>query len=291
MMNCLLVLLLGYKLDRICSNKKLELGTRTRKIDLLLRNSKHQSWRRLLSDNMLSVEEAVDEIIRTNHPGNEKISSFSANLTASLEQIYGYDQLKTEAESLRRTTYSSDNLTHEKLLLTLWSSLKPDCLLTSRISKQWTEIGFQGSDPMTDFRGMGILALHNLVYFATHYNSLAQQLMKNSYHKEFGYSLAIVAINLTGLTHHLLTSGHLKNHFYNCVPGQPHIDDLHKVFVYLLYEFDKFWFTEKPADVMQFNVIKEKFQKQIIRRLRHKDSTLTFNSATPRGSQSIDLAK
>jgi len=44
-------------------------------LDLLLRNSKHQSWRRLLSDNVLTVEEAVDEIIRTNHPGNEKISS------------------------------------------------------------------------------------------------------------------------------------------------------------------------------------------------------------------------
>lgn len=44
------------------------------------------------------------------------------------------------------------------------------------------------------------------------------------------YSLAIVAINLTGLTHHLLTSGHLKSHFYNAVPGHPHIDDLHKVF-------------------------------------------------------------
>jgi len=45
--------------------------------------------------------------------------SFSANLTASLEQIYGYDQLKIEAESLRRTTYSSDDPTHERLLLTV----------------------------------------------------------------------------------------------------------------------------------------------------------------------------
>lgn len=46
----------------------------------------------------------------------------------------------------------------------------------------------------------------------------------------FSYSLAIVAINLTGVTHHLLINGHLKSHFYNTVAGQPQIDDLHKVF-------------------------------------------------------------
>lgn len=275
-MNCLVAFILDYKLNRICTNKKLQLGIRTRKIDFLLRKSKNQSWKRILTDDRLTIEEAVDEIIRS----NRRVSSVSMNLTASLEQIYGYNLLVGEAESLRRTPYSSDDNNHEKLLLTLWTLLKPDVLLSSRITKQWTEIGFQGSDPMTDFRGMGILALHNLVYFVTHYNSLAQKLLKNSYHKEFGYSLAIVAINLTGVTHHLLINGHLKSHFYNTVAGQPQIDDLHKVFVYLICEFDKFWFTERPVDVMQFNAVKEKFQKVIVRKLRRKSCSLLLNGET-----------
>jgi len=46
----------------------------------------------------------------------------------------------------------------------LWTSLQPDVALTGRISTQWTLIGFQGSDPATDFRGMGLLGLLNLVY-------------------------------------------------------------------------------------------------------------------------------
>jgi len=48
-------------------------------------------------------------------------------------------------------------------LVQLWSSLQPDVMLTERISAQWTDIGFQGNDPATDFRGMGILGLLNLV--------------------------------------------------------------------------------------------------------------------------------
>jgi len=45
----------------------------------------------------------------------------------------------------------------------LWSSLQPDVALTERHSPQWTLIGFQGSDPATDFRGMGLLGLLNLL--------------------------------------------------------------------------------------------------------------------------------
>ena len=32
-----------------------------------------------------------------------------------------------------------------------------------RVTKQWQDIGFQGEDPKTDFRGMGMLGLHNLM--------------------------------------------------------------------------------------------------------------------------------
>lgn len=39
----------------------------------------------------------------------------------------------------------------------------PDEPLKDRITRQWGEIGFQGDDPKTDFRGMGILGLNNLM--------------------------------------------------------------------------------------------------------------------------------
>lgn len=45
----------------------------------------------------------------------------------------------------------------------LWELLMPTIKLESRITKQWGDIGFQGDDPKTDFRGMGMLGLVNLV--------------------------------------------------------------------------------------------------------------------------------
>lgn len=202
---------------------------------------------------------------------------FSATLSICLHQICGYRQLRTEIENIRKTPYCSDNPQHEALLMKLWRTLKPDTRLESRINKQWTEIGFQGDDPMTDFRGMGMLGLHNLVYFVTKYTDASRQLYSHSNHPQYGYSFAIVGINITGLAVQMLNAGHLKTHFYNLVHGKPTIEHFHQVYCYLMYEFDKFWFTEKPRDIMQFNPVKEKFQKQLIQRLKDKSTTLSHS--------------
>jgi len=47
--------------------------------------------------------------------------------------------------------------------LQLWKLLKPDTLLEKRFTRQWGDIGFQGEDPATDFRGMGLLGFENLL--------------------------------------------------------------------------------------------------------------------------------
>lgn len=84
----------------------------------------------------------------------------------------------------------------------------PDACLTGRISKQWGEIGFQvskslqlsaagqnlgfkmmyfqGDDPSTDFRGMGILSLSCLRYFAKHHSKEARRALQHSYHPKTG---------------------------------------------------------------------------------------------------------
>ena len=68
-----------------------------------------------------------------------------------------------QVEALRATNYDADNLAHEQKLLQLWSLLQPGVPLATRKTKQWQNIGFQGDDPKTDFRGMGLLGLENLL--------------------------------------------------------------------------------------------------------------------------------
>ena len=41
----------------------------------------------------------------------------------------------------------------------LWSNLLPDRKLSERKTMEWVDIGFQGKDPATDFRGAGMLGL------------------------------------------------------------------------------------------------------------------------------------
>jgi hypothetical protein len=68
-----------------------------------------------------------------------------------------------DVETLRSTPYDSENPEHEKKLLELWDLLMPGRPLDARVSDSWKEIGFQGEDPKTDFRGMGLLGLENLM--------------------------------------------------------------------------------------------------------------------------------
>ena len=46
---------------------------------------------------------------------------------------------------------------------------------------------------------------------------------------------------------------------------------------YLLYEFDKFWFEEKPRDIMEFNRVKNKYQKRLLTMLKDKNTVLRCN--------------
>ena len=68
-----------------------------------------------------------------------------------------------EVEALKNTAFDSENLEHERGLVELWELLQPGVPLLQRKTKDWQNIGFQGEDPKTDFRGMGVLSLQNLM--------------------------------------------------------------------------------------------------------------------------------
>lgn len=104
-----------------------------------------------------------------------------------LVQIFGYKQLIARLEKVRTINFEHSNEVHQLLLTKLWTLLQPDVELEGPISKQWSDIGFQGTDPSTDFRGMGLLSLENLVFFATVYTDHARNILSHSLHPIHGY--------------------------------------------------------------------------------------------------------
>jgi len=100
--------------------------------------------------------------------------------------------------------YAKDRPEHEALLMKLWSATFPGVTLDTRISEQWKLIGFQGTDPATDFRGMGLLGLQNLLYFAEIYPEIFRKIVTvQAERKERDYPVAVAGINITQMLYEL----------------------------------------------------------------------------------------
>ncbi|MGH0128470.1 UNVERIFIED_CONTAM: hypothetical protein FKN15_034928 [Acipenser sinensis] len=267
------------ELQRICDGYS-QGATRTMKTEYSLESSKSQILRNAVNAEECALEKHVKDIIKIKKINTEKDTQFKLSLQVCLLQISGYKKLFIDVENVRKQTFDSENKEHENKLLKLWSLLMPQVKLESRITKQWGDIGFQGDDPKTDFRGMGMLGLTNLVFFSEHHSEAARRVLSHSNHPKLGYSYAIVGINLTEMAYSLLKSGALKPHFYNLVPGNPRLEHFHKLYCYLAYEFDKFWFKEEPESIMEFNQYREKFHEKVKRLLLEADVTLTLTLDT-----------
>ncbi|KAI5096562.1 ELMO domain-containing protein 1 isoform X3, partial [Silurus meridionalis] len=298
------------ELQRICYNNKPG-ARRTLKIESSLKCSKNQLLQNALSVHPDAVEKTIDDIMTLKKINPDTNPQLAISLQASLFQIVGYRNLVLEVEKLRREPYDCENPEHEEMLMKLWKTLRPDSALTGRISKQWCEIGFQGSDPKTDFRGMGLLGLHNLLYFAEHDKAAALQVLHDSlqpkhrvvlrqryreknvcsiegpnehsglYHlntmemeSKCKYSFAIVGINITDLAYSMLVNGALKTHLYNVAPEMPSLMHFQQTFCYLMQEFHQFWIEEDPSDIMEFNRVRSKFHKRVLKQLKNPDMAL-----------------
>lgn len=224
-----------------------------------------------------SLEKSIHIVILAKQINPRIHRQFIQSFGRCIEHIWGYRQLFEEVEYLRTTQYDSDNAEHEAKLLKLWSLLMPKTPLKGRVSKQWRNIGFQGDDPKTDFRGMGILGLDNLLYFAEEYPGPVNHVLSHSMHPQYGYAFAIVGINLTSMAYHLFKDGTAKTHVYNVSKSLPSMRVFHQFYCYLFYEFDRFWLEAKPSNVMEFTYIRDIFEKSIRRFFSDPSSVCRIN--------------
>jgi hypothetical protein len=247
---------------------------RTLRIERSLKLSNVTYLHQLSKQEDIDINEAAEEVMKLKQIIPEVHMKFRGDFKDCMCQICGYKRLTREIEMMRKTAYSQENPEHEEKLMCLWEILMPDQKLEARKSKQWSIIGFQGEDPLTDFRGMGILGLNQLLYFALQYPEQCKHLLSRSHHPKYGYSFAIVGINLTSLIHSGLVKGSLRTHFYNMAKKAPKIQDFHEVYCHVFWEFDKFWFEEEPEDIMQFGPLKDKFNRKLLHKLAKSQTVL-----------------
>ncbi|KAI5068625.1 hypothetical protein GOP47_0016970 [Adiantum capillus-veneris] len=128
-----------------------------------------------------------------------------AHEKAHAEKMLTLDLTPLQEEKLRRlqlrleTTFDRTRREHQEALKALWHAAFPDIELRGLVSDQWKEMGWQGNDPSTDFRGGGYVSLENLLFFATKYQTTFQQLLckKGGRRATWEYPFAVAGVNLT----------------------------------------------------------------------------------------------
>jgi hypothetical protein len=128
-------------------------------------------------------------------------------------QLYIFQCLRLKKYQARKEeSYDKTNTVHEETLLKFWATVFPETPLKDRISDQWKKMGFQGTDPATDFRGMGMLGLLNLLYFAETHTQLFRKLLQLQQQRQQlamarEYPVAVTGINITQMLYDLFGVG------------------------------------------------------------------------------------
>ncbi|XP_051146726.1 uncharacterized protein LOC127262165 isoform X3 [Andrographis paniculata] len=117
----------------------------------------------------------------------------SFDLTAAQEECLQKLQSRIDI------SYDSSIPDHQEALRLLWRASFPDQEFCGLISEQWKEMGWQGKDPSTDFRGGGFISLENLLYFAKNFPKSFHDLLrkKEGDRALWEYPFAVAGVNIT----------------------------------------------------------------------------------------------
>ncbi|XP_026401489.1 ELMO domain-containing protein A-like isoform X3 [Papaver somniferum] len=94
---------------------------------------------------------------------------------------------------------SFDLTPSQEALKELWNASFPEEELSDLVSDQWKEMGWQGKDPATDFRGGGFISLENLLFFAKMFPKSYQDLLQKQEGNRamWEYPFAVAGVNIT----------------------------------------------------------------------------------------------
>lgn len=221
-----------------------------------------------LRQRVLSIEPDtdLDSLVRTvaaaKRIGVDKphYLQFCSALLQCFEQMQSLAVLHRELDQAKQA-YESSDAEHEALLLRLWAAFRPEVRLSARKSKDWGELGFQGMDPSTDFRGMGLLGLQNLVDFGERWPVAARGVLGDCLSHKNWFGLAITGINLTADVYTQTKSRRLNAYFYRQGTTMQAFTAL---YVHYVVRFNHLWAQRNPPNVMSFGEIHKDFLTNVL---------------------------
>eukprot|EP01117_Protostelium_nocturnum_P019290 TRINITY_DN8328_c0_g1_i1.p1 TRINITY_DN8328_c0_g1~~TRINITY_DN8328_c0_g1_i1.p1 ORF type:complete len:332 (-),score=87.00 TRINITY_DN8328_c0_g1_i1:46-1041(-) len=178
-------------------------------------------------------------------------------LYSCLDDMKKVVKLRSQLNSTKNTAYNSQDEEHERKLEQLWTLLRPNVQREGRISRMWGDIGFQGKDPATDFRAMGVLGLDQLLYFALHHPETAANTLRDSSSPKNSYPFAITGINITAFLLKLLEEKKLNHLLYR------NAFNFDEIYCLVFVMFNQYYISQKPRDLMDFGPIFQRFKTRL----------------------------
>ncbi len=190
------------------------------------------------------------------------------------------------------TKYDKENPLHEETLLKLWKLSFPSTELQNRISNQWKELGFQGNDPATDFRGGGFFGLALIVHFAEKEPIKYQKYLEGKHHSE-PYPMAISALNIQNMIYELLGLGMkpqiisssnrkklIQYIFISTIDdSEENINRFKELYIALFSLLDSTWATSNVSTLLDFPRVLESTRTQFVSYL---EKSMSFNELITR---------
>jgi len=156
----------------------------------------------------------------------------------------------------------------KSLLIQIWNQLNG--LRHKNLSKFeegrfWIDIGFQGENPLTDFRGAGLLGLLNLHYFVTELDHKvpAKIVYDISQEQSTQFFFACAGINLTFSLLQEIKKFKFFTFFSETSSTGRVLNKFDMMYSVLFEDFGKY-FTSHPnhSDLMSFNIIFTEYMKE-----------------------------
>ncbi|EPS67405.1 hypothetical protein M569_07369, partial [Genlisea aurea] len=202
-------------------------------------------------------------------PGTRSL--FSSNLPATILSPLQEARLKFLKQRLA-IPFDGSLSEHQDALRQLWRLSYPDRQLPSLKSEVWKDMGWQGPDPSTDFRGGGCISLENLIFFAKTYPESFRDLLhkRDGERSEWEYPFAVAGINISFMLVQMLD---LQSGNPGTVAGKRFLEFLSEdemafdnLFCVAFKLLDAQWLARR-ASYMEFNDILKSTRSQLEREL------------------------
>ena len=173
------------------------------------------------------------------------MNTAASELTDQSEEILAF------YSELLSTNYNDKNPQHLPILQDLWAVLFPGpSNKFQRDSMRWKDAGFQTTNPVSDLKNSGLLAVHSAIYLGKKYpQKMQQMLLNNRENIKTKYPFAIVIVNVTMLLADVLKlrdEKYLSSQF-NCWEVFEERNSFFEIFSHCVSHVDTVWIQREAV--------------------------------------------